>query len=30
MNAYSRFLATIYAGAGLVSLAVYWVFQTAP
>ena len=30
MHTYGRFLATIYAGAGLVSLAVYWVFQTAP
>lgn len=30
MHTYSRFLATIYAGAGLVGLAVLWVFQTAP
>lgn len=30
MQAYGRFLATIYTSAGLVSLAVLWVFQTAP
>jgi len=30
MRMYGRFLATVYAGAGLVSLAVLLVFQTAP
>ncbi len=30
MRYYGRFLATVYTGVGLVSLAVLWVFQTAP
>jgi hypothetical protein len=30
MLAYNRFIVTIYAGAGLVGLAVLMVFQSAP
>ena len=29
-QAFGRLLATLYSGAGLVGLAVYWLFQSAP